>query len=224
MDLARHSLCRLCVAVSAIAGSIVAMAGESAGGTIPIPRSAALQGATRKGSIATTDDMPAPNNRRDATAEHRSAPVAGHFCFESNTALCTGSARPLAAPSVEAGYALQQQPSHTPAATPARAAHLPRLRVTRLQNGSILCCRDRPRAHIVAMSLNGNDDTASDGDESSDDDDSQDDQNGVDDSELDGFAWIAATFVYLVAPDRKATMSWLVPSFPPFLKVQRLRC
>ena len=64
------------------------------------------------------------------------------------------------------------------------------------------------------MSLNGNDDTASDGDESSDDDDSQDDQNGVDDSELDGFAWIAATFVYLVAPDRKATMSWLSPPFP----------
>jgi hypothetical protein len=223
MDTVRHSLCRLWVAVAAIAGSMMAMAGASAGGPIPNPRSAALQGATCKGSIAAADDMPAPNNRRDATAEHRSAPVAGHFCFEPNTALCTGRSRALAAPSLEAGYALEQ-PRHTQAETPARAVHLPRLRVTRLQNGSILCCRDRPRAHIVAMSLNGNDDTASDGDESSDDDDSQDDQNGDDDSEPQIFAWIPATFLYVVAPARKATTSWIVPSFHPFLMVQRLRC
>ena len=219
MVIVRHSLSRLWVAVAAIAGSVLAMAGAS----IPDSRSAALQGATRVGSIAAAADMSASSNRRDEAPDHRSVPVAGHFCFEPNTAHCTGRSRAQAAPSLEAGYVLQQ-PSHTHAATPSRVVHLPRLRVTRLQNGSILCCRDRPRAHIVAMSLNGNDDTASDGDESSDDDDSQDDQNGVDDSELDGFAWIAATFVYLVAPDRKATMSWLVPSFPPFLKVRRLRC
>ena len=98
------------------------------------------------------------------------------------------------------------------------------MRVTRLQNGSILCFRDRPHAHIVAVSLNGSDDTASDGDENSDDDDSQDDQNGDDDSESQIFAWIPAAVLYLVAPERRATTSWSVPSFPPFLTLKRLRC
>ena len=223
MAIVRRSLCRWRVACAAIAGLMLAMAGASVGGAIADPRPADLHGAARVGSIPAVDDMPASNNRRDATAEHRSGPVAGHFCFEPDTVACTGRSRPLAAPSLEAGHPLQQR-TLTQAATPARVVHLPRLRVTRLQNGSILCCRDRPRVHIVAMSLNGNDDTASDGDESSDDDDSQDDQNGDDDSDPQIFAWIPATFLYGVAPARKATTSWIVPSFHPFLMVQRLRC
>jgi hypothetical protein len=223
MAIVRRSLCRLWVAVVAIAGSILAMAGASVGETVANPRSASLDGATRSSSIAVTGDVPASNHRRDATADHHSGPVARHFCLEPDTAACTPRSRPLAAPSLEAGYQLQKRTLEH-AATPPRVVPHPRLRVTRLQNGSILCCRDRPRAHIVAMSLNGNDDTASDGDESSDDDDSQDDQNGDDDSEPEVFAWIPATFLYVFAPYRKATTSWIVPSFPPFLKVQRLRC
>jgi len=98
------------------------------------------------------------------------------------------------------------------------------MRVTRLQNGSILCCRERPHAHVVTICLDANDDTASDSDDTADDDDSQDDQNGDDDSDCHIVAWIPANVFYLGAPARKSTMSWIVPSFSPFLKVQRLRC
>ena len=102
MVIVRHSLSRLWVAVAAIAGSVLAMAGAS----IPDSRSAALQVLTRVGSIAAAADMSASSNRRDEAPDHRSVPVAGHFCFEPNTAHCTGRSRAQAAPSLEAGYAL----------------------------------------------------------------------------------------------------------------------
>ena len=75
-----------------------------------------------------------------------------------------------------------------------------------------------------AVFWDANDDTASDGDDSSDDDDSQDDQNGDDDSDSEITVWIPATVLYLDVAARKATMSWIIPSFAPFLTLQRLRC
>jgi hypothetical protein len=98
------------------------------------------------------------------------------------------------------------------------------MRVTRLQNGSILCWRDRPKAHFVAVPSDANDDTASDGDDASDDDDSQDDQNGDDDTDSGTVIWLPAMVLYLVAPECAALTSWIRPSFPPFLASQRLRC
>lgn len=224
MAIVLRSLYAWWFAVLAIATSPLAMAGASVGATIANPQSAAVHGTTGGGSNAAADGLPVSESGRDATADRRLGPVAGDFCFGPYTVACAVRWRPLAAaPSLDAGRVLRKS-ADALSGTPVRVAPHARLRVTRLQNGSILCCRERPNAHIAAMILDPNDDTASDGDESSDDDDSQDDQNGDDDTESHVIAWMPAAVLYLGAPARKATISWIFPSFSPFLTLERLRC
>jgi hypothetical protein len=208
--------------LAAIAGSMLAMAGASVGGTIANPQSAAVHGTTGSGSTAAADNLAVAGSKRDATAVQRSGPDPGRTCFGPHASACKCHWMPLAASSLDANRLLQKNAQ----AQPGTAARVPyaRMRVTRLQNGSILCFRDRPHGHIVAVSLNGSDDTASDGDENPDDDDSQDDQSGDDDTESQILAWIPAEVLYLVAPESRATTPWSVPSFPPFLTLKRLRC
>jgi hypothetical protein len=209
--------------LAAIAGSMLAMASASVGGTIAHPQSAAVHGTTGSGStFAAADNLAVAGSKRDATAVQRSGPDPGYTCFGPHASACKCHWTPLAASSLDVNRLLGKNAQ----AQPGTAARVPyaRMRVTRLQNGSILCFRDRPHAHIVAVSLNGSDDTASDGDENPDDDDSQDDQSGDDDTESQILAWIPAAVLYLVAPESRATTSWSVPSFPPCLTLKRLRC
>jgi hypothetical protein len=208
---------------SAAIAALLAIAGASVDQSIAHPRSAAVNGAKGGGSTAATNDLPVSDRGRRATAEHRSGPVGGQFCVGPHTDVCACRWRPVVVPSLDPSRLLQKI-AHAQAEKAARVAHHTRMRVTRLQNGSILCCRDRPNAHIAAMLLDANDDTASDGDDTADDDDSQDDQNGDDDTESHIIVWGPATGFYLIAPERKATTSWIVPSFPPFLSLERLRC
>jgi hypothetical protein len=208
--------------LAAIAGSMLAVAGASDGGTIANPQSAAVHRTSGGGSTAASDSLPVSKSGRDAAVAERSAPDAEHFCFGPYASGCTCPWFPLTAP-FDAGRLLRKCIQAQPG-TAARVVPPARMRVTRLQNGSILCFRDRPHGHIVAVSLNGSDDTASDGDENPDDDDSQDDQSGDDDTESQILAWIPAAVLYLVAPESRATTSWSVPSFPPFLTLKRFRC
>jgi hypothetical protein len=208
--------------IAAIAGSMLAMAGPSVGGTMANPQSAAVHPTSGGGSTAAADSLPVSKSGRDAAAAQRSGPDAEHFCFGPYASGCTCPWFPLTA-TLDAGRLLRKCIQAQPG-TAARVVPPARMRVTRLQNGSILCFRDRPHTRILAVSLNGSDDTASDGDENSDDDDSQDDQNGDDDSDSHIIAWIPATVLYLGAPARKSTISWIIPSFPPFLTLERLRC
>jgi hypothetical protein len=100
-----------------------------------------------------------------------------------------------------------------------------RVRVTRLHNGSILCCRDIPSAQDLALPPDANDDTASKSDDSSDDDDSQDDQNGDDDTDPPIVACLDAVAFFLNAPERLLATAWRIP--PSFSRVptfQPLRC
>jgi hypothetical protein len=101
-----------------------------------------------------------------------------------------------------------------------------RVRVTRLYNGSILCCRAVPPAHVVALPPDTNDDTASDGDERSDDDDSQDDQSADQDQD-DGsetVAWLQAAFPYAVTFEYTTGASWIIPAVSPLMTFKPLRC
>ncbi len=126
-------------------------------------------------------------------------------------------------------------PSHLGPRTPSRPARAgaavrhvsrPRLRVTRLENGSVLCFRELPPAHIVAEPSDTNDDTASDGDDTSDDDDDLlDEVNGDDDTDSPIIAWLQAMVVPYGAHHCPREMLWIIPaSFPPFLTFQPLRC
>ncbi len=208
---------------AAIAASMPAMAGASADRALSSPQSAAVHGTTVCGSNAAAESVPAAASERNVRAAQRSALNAQHFCFGPHTSACTCHGKPMATPTLDASRLLLKG-SQAQAGTAGRVALHARMRVTRLQNGSILCCRERPHAHIVPASLNGSDDTASDGDEDSDDDDSQDDQNGNDDSDSNFVSWNPATVLYLGAPARKSTLSWIIPSFPLFLVLQQLRC
>jgi hypothetical protein len=96
------------------------------------------------------------------------------------------------------------------------------VRVTRLQNGSILCCRDLPSAHSVVVPWD--DDTASDGDDTSDCDDSLDDHSGNDDTDSPDIAWPYTTFPAEIAPDCAVVTLWVFPFFDHFLTFQPLRC
>ncbi len=105
-----------------------------------------------------------------------------------------------------------------------RVVSHPRVRITRLHNGSVLCWRELGSAHVVVVPSDINDDTASDGDDRSDDDDSWDDLNGDDDTESPAIAWVQVMVLYLVAPECVPVSPWFVPSFPPFVTLERLRC
>lgn len=109
----------------------------------------------------------------------------------------------------------------------AKALHVvahSRVRVTRLKNGSILCCRDVPQAHLVCLRSNDNDDTASDGDERSDDDDSQDDQSADQDRDSEIVAWLDVVIPYPILAECAPVTSWIIPSFSPFVTFNPLRC
>jgi hypothetical protein len=202
--------------------AMLVTAGASVDESIANHRFAAAHGAASNAST-TTNDLPASDSGRDKTSEHRSGPIAGHFCLGPHTAACSCRWRPMVVRPLDVSRLLQKI-AHAQAEKAARVVPHARMRVTRLQNGSILCYRDRPHAHIAAMLLDANDDTASDGDDTADDDDSQDDQNGDNDTESQIITWGPTTGLYFIAPDGKATTSWIVPSFPPFLSLQRLRC
>jgi hypothetical protein len=224
MAIVLRSLYGTWLVVTAIAGSMLSMSSVSDGATTANnPRSAAVHGTAGCSSSAAVDDLQVSDNGRDARTHRRTEPVAGHFCFGTHAdGSADWSQQPYALP-LKVDRLLHKNTDELPGA-PARVVPPTRMRVTRLQNGSILCCRERPHGHIAAMFLDATDDTASDGDDTADDDDSQDNQNGDDDTDLQIIAWIPLTILYLGVPPRKATAAWTVPSFPPFSTLQRLRC
>ena len=92
--------------LAAIAGSMLAMAGTSVGGTIANPQSAAVHGTTGSGSMPprTTCRFPAANG----TPRLFSDPdrIAGHTCFGPYTSACKCRWTPLAAAAVDANRLL----------------------------------------------------------------------------------------------------------------------
>jgi len=173
-------------------------------------------GAPREGVRVVDEEIGAkPLQIIELAAPHRYASLwfAGRF----------GQSLTLSPHNLSAGHATTKI-SHGEATTATQALSHGHVRVTRLRNGSVLCSRELPPAHIVALPCGVNDDTASGGDDSEDDDDSQDDQNGANDTQLPLLACFSSAFPYFIAPEGALTLSWDVPSFPPFRTLQRLRC
>jgi hypothetical protein len=137
--------------------------------------------------------------------------------------ICRSRTQPTPTPSVKDAVAK----SHN-VGTAAAARLLPHthMRVTRLQNGTILCCRQVPSLRIVVVPWDANDDTASDGDDSSDDDDSRDDLSGDDDRDTPIIAWLDAMVPYVIVPEctRRGLLSIVSTSLPAFPTLERLRC
>jgi hypothetical protein len=183
---------------------------------------AIASGLARGGSVARLEDVTVRDNGRIATTVPLIEPLASHACDGSRTAagIRRSPSRPILTPRVS-----HPVPNSPNAGAAVRVVSHSRVRVTRLHNGSILCCRELPSAHIMAVPWDANDDTASDGDESSDDDDSQDDQNGDDDSDSPIIAWHHAIVGPFVAPARPRELSSLIlSSLPHLLTFQPLRC
>jgi len=209
------------VSLVTIAGSMLAIADasvrERAGECDCATASDIIQG----GSVAPLESLPVRDRGRITTTFQLTEPAAAHVCSESWIA-----ARIRRSPSL---LTLRPRASHTAprsfrACTAVRVVSRPRVRITRLQNGSILCCRQLPPSHIVAVPADANDDTASDDDDTSDDDDSWDNLNGDDDTDSPVIAWLHAMVPY-IAPYCPREMSWIIPSsFPLFLPFQPLRC
>jgi len=202
---------------------MLAAADASAGETMDEGRSAGRYGMTCGGPVAAAG-VPVFDKGRGGTAVEPTEAAAAHDCSGPYATACICGSRTLAARAFKAGHPVPKN-RHDGAATVDRVVTHTRGRVTRLLNGSILCWRDRPLTHILAVPWEANDDTASDGDDSSgDDDDSRNDLNGDDNTDSPVIAWLQALVLYLIAPDSAPATSWNSPSFHPFPRSQRLRC
>jgi hypothetical protein len=223
MAIVRRSPHRWWVALLSIAGSMLATVGASAHEMAGNDRFAAAPEMARGGAIASEKEAPVVNRHRGATTLQLPAPTAAGSYSGSRIADCICRLRPLTGPEPKAGHSVAK--SHTAGAPVAvRVLSQTHVRVTRLQNGSILCCRELPPAHIIAVPWDANDDTASDGDDSSDDDDSQDDQSGDDDTDSPVIAWFQPIVPHAIGLECAPVTSWLFPSFCPFLTFHPLRC
>ena len=210
------------VALVPIVGSLLAIADASAHESGGNGCCAVACGLAPGGSAAPSADVPVLDKGRIATNVPLTEPAAADV-FGSGIAsrICRSPVQLAPANHVREPFANGPHPT-APAAV--RVICHPRVRITRLHNGSILCWRELRSAHVLAVPADSNDDTASDGDDTADDDDSWDDLNGDDDTESPTTAWVQVTILYLVAPECATVSSWIVPSFPPFLTSQRLRC
>jgi hypothetical protein len=214
---------RFSVLLAIIAGSMVATASASAcetggkgGLDVACGRPGGDAGAPREGvPVVDRGEGAKPAQIIEHAAPHRYARIwlAGGYV----------QSRTMHLPKLSAGHATAKTP-HADAATASRALSHAHVRVTRLRNGSILCCRELPPAHLVASPCGANDDTASGGDDSEDDDDSQDDQNGADDTDSPFAPCFYPTLPCTIAPEARVATSWIIPFFAPFLTLQRLLC
>jgi hypothetical protein len=166
---------------------------------------------------------PVADTARITAGSLLTVPAVAHACVGPHSVACDYYALTVAARAVAVAEHDFWKSPHSATAVPIRIFSHVRMRVTRLQNGSILCCRDRPQAHLVAALLDPNDDTASEGDDMPDDDDSRNDLTGDDNSNAPNTAWLRAMALYLIAPRWAPAATWICPSLPPYA-TQRLRC
>lgn len=219
MALVSRSAHRWWVSLATIAGALLAIANESvhANGTnggLPVGCGIA------SGSVLSSNELAGLNKRRDAAIIRLIDSVRSGICSVPRIAACICTSQALSA-----FVPVDVQTDTTSLSSgPAKALGVvarSRVRVTRLQNGSILCCRAVPPARVVPVHPDANDDTASDGDNSSDDDDSQDDQNGDDDFQV---AWFIPVGLSAAVAEYAPVTSWVTPSFAPLAIFTPLRC
>ncbi len=224
MAIVRRSPHRWWVTLVIIVVSMLATADASAHAKGDKGGRAVACGVARGGPIAPLEDVPVLDDGRGATADQLTEPAPAYVRAGAWITDRSCRSRTLHAPALTAYHRVANSP-HIRAAAAVRVVSHTHSRVTRLQNGSILCSRDLPAAHTVAVHWYASDDAASDGDDTSDDDDSQDDQNGDDDTDSPVIAWLQVTTIPCeIALECAPATSWIVPSFPPFLTFQPLRC
>jgi hypothetical protein len=219
----RRSPHRWWVPLVTIAGSMLAGADASPrelGGKVG---SSVACGTAACGVIVPSDVVPGFDKGRAAAIVLRTQPVQAHVCLGawSDGEFCHLRTHP--APSPSGSHPVAKRP-HVGPRSAVRVLSHSHVRVTRLQNGSILCWRDLPPVHIVVVAWDANDHSASDGDDTSDDDDSQNDQSGDDDTDSPAIAWRQATFPDEIAPECAAVTSWVFRFSAHSLTFEPLRC
>jgi hypothetical protein len=224
MAIVRRSPHRWWVTLFSIAGSMLATVGASAHEMGGNGGFAVALGAARGGAAAPAKDAANVAGRRGATALQLTGHALAHSCSGRSVTDCICRLRMLTAREPKASQHVARTHQWGASAS-LRVLSQTHVRVTRLQNGSILCCRNLPPVHIMAVPRDVNDDTASDGgDDTSDDDDSQNDQNGDDDTDSLAIAWFQPIVPHAIGLECAPVTSWLFPSFCPFLSFHPLRC
>jgi hypothetical protein len=213
----RCAVHRPSIAFLTIAGVMIAVADATAHEMAGNGSSAVASGLFRSGFGAASSGSLGLDNRRLATAGRPVRRGDARLCPSPSADKVVSLGGPAPQPESQSGHL---------ALAAVRLVSRHRVRVTRMENGSVLLWRELPAAHVIAVPLDANDDTASDGDDTSDDDDSRDDLNGDEDRDPLIIAWLDAMGPHVIVPDcTRRGMSWNVPtSFPPFLTLERLRC
>jgi hypothetical protein len=205
------------IAFLIIAGAMVAVADVTAHEMAANSASSAASALCRSGFGAPSSGSLGLDSRWPPTERRPVGSRGARLCPSPPADKVLSMGGPAAQPKSQSGH---------PALAAVRLVSRPHVRVTRLQNGSILCWRAVPPVHIVAVPWDANDDTASDGDDTADDDDSRDELSGDEDRDPLIIACLDAMVSYVIVPEcTRRGMSWIVPtSCPPFLTLRRLRC
>ena len=145
MAIVCRSLHRRWVPIATIAGAMLVCGGERLGELSAAGLCGTSWGGSAAPAVVSVLDVGKLN-----TADQQPERSAAHDCFGTYTVSGLWRSRASTADAGRARHTFRQSP-HAGPATAVRIISHARVRVTRLLNGSILCCRERPLAHIVAL-------------------------------------------------------------------------